>query len=261
MPESPPNGHAARKNHAASEPSPLVALVGAGPGDPELLTLRAVDRLSRADIVVHDSLADPNLLLKRFAPNAQPIDASKHRGNAKLTQTEINELLVRLAQAGKRVVRLKGGDPCVFGRAQEERQALEHAGIAYEIVPGVSSLAAVPASAGIVITDRLLGRSLGAYSLHKRDGHLPDESEWQRMANGPDTLILFMGRSVISLACTKLIQYGRAPRTPAALIVNGTRPNQASITATLETLAIAAADMEQAGPGLIVVGHVVTQSS
>ncbi len=258
MPETPSHGQSARDNLSRAAASPRVALVGAGPGDPELLTLKAVDRLGKADVVVHDSLAEPELLLRRFAPQAEAIDASKHRGNAKLKQPEINDLLVRLAQAGKRVVRLKGGDPCVFGRAQEERLALEHAGIAYEIVPGVSSLASVPAAAGIVITDRLCGRSLGAYSLHKRDGHLPDESEWQRMANGPDTLILFMGRSVIGLACEKLVQYGRAPSTPAALIVNGTRPGQASVTATLESLPAAAARLEPTGPGLIVVGQVVS---
>jgi uroporphyrin-III C-methyltransferase/precorrin-2 dehydrogenase/sirohydrochlorin ferrochelatase len=222
-----------------------------------LLTLKAVDRLKRAEVVVHDSLAAPELLLERFAPQAQAIDASKHRGQAKLTQTEINELRVSLGRAGKRVVRLKGGDPCIFGRAQEERLALQRAGVAYEIIPGVSSLNAAPAAAGIVITDRLFGRSLGAYSLHKREGQLPDEQEWQRMANGPETLVLFMGRSVIKLACEQLIHHGRAGTTPAALIVNGTRPNQITISATLATLPALAEQVEQAGPGLIVVGKVV----
>ncbi len=251
----------ARMDAPVEPPPPLVALVGAGPGDPELLTLKAVDRLGRADVVVHDSLADPEALLSRFAPNAQPIDAAKHRGNAKLKQSEINDLLVSLGQAGKRVVRLKGGDPCIFGRAQEECRALERAGIGYEIVSGVSSLAAVPASAGIVITDRLLGRSFGAYSLHKREGQYPDESEWQRMAAGPDTLVLFMGRAVLALACEKLIEYGRNPETPAALIINGTRPNQIAITATLRTLPDRSLALEASGPGLIVVGAVVARSS
>jgi uroporphyrin-III C-methyltransferase / precorrin-2 dehydrogenase / sirohydrochlorin ferrochelatase len=241
--------------------TPLVALVGAGPGDPELLTLKAVDRLGRAQVVVHDSLSEPELLLRRFAPNAQAVDASKHCGRAKMTQSAINELLVQLGSAGKRVVRLKGGDPCIFGRAQEERLALEHAGISYEIIPGVSSFSAAPASAGIVITDRLVGRSVGAYSLHKREGHLPDEAEWQRMANGPDTLILFMGRGVLKLACENLIRHGRAPNTPAALIINGTRPNQRAVRATLATLPDAAFSIVQTGPGLIVVGEVASPPS
>jgi len=178
-----------------------------------------------------------------------------------MTQGAINELLVQLGVAGKRVVRLKGGDPCIFGRAQEERLALERAGISYEIIPGVSSLSAAPASAGIVITDRAVGRSVGAYSLHKREGHLPDEAEWEKMAKGPDTLVLFMGRGVLQLACQNLIAHGRAPNTPAALVVNGTRNNQQSVLATLATLPEQAASVEQAGPGLIVVGEVVEASS
>jgi uroporphyrin-III C-methyltransferase/precorrin-2 dehydrogenase/sirohydrochlorin ferrochelatase len=139
--------------------------------------------------------------------------------------------------------------------------ALEQAGVTYEIIPGVSSLNAAPAAAGIVITDRLFGRSLGAYSLHKREGQLPDEQEWQRMANGPETLILFMGRAVMKLACERLIHYGRDGHTPAALIINGTRPNQKVVTATLETLPGLAEHVEQSGPGLIIVGKVVDPKS
>jgi uroporphyrin-III C-methyltransferase len=236
-----------------------VALVGAGPGDPELLTLKAVDRLGNADVVVHDYLPTPELL-ERHAPNARHVNAGKHRGKALMSQAEINELLVSLAKSGLRVVRLKGGDPCIFGRAQEERLALEEAQIEYEIIPGVSSLSAVPAAAGIVVTDRDVGRSLGAYSLHKRDGHLPNESEWECMAKGPETLILFMGRSVVCEACTQLIQHGRDPATPAALVVNGTRPNQQVIVGTLQTLAQLAEGLPTPGPGLIVLGEVVRRN-
>lgn len=143
-----------------------VALVGAGPGDPELLTLKAVERLNKADVVIHDSLAAPELL-ELHAPKAKYINAGKHRGKALLSQPEINDLLVTLAKSGLSVVRLKGGDPCIFGRAQEECNALQKAGIDFEIVPGVSSLSAVPAAAGIVVTDRDVGRSLAAFSLHK----------------------------------------------------------------------------------------------
>lgn len=232
-----------------------VTLAGAGPGDPELLTLKAAERLSKADVVVHDYLPAPELLT-HHAPNALHINAGKHRGRALMSQAEINELLVNLARSGKSVVRLKGGDPCIFGRAQEERLALEAAGIRYEIIPGVSSLSAVPAAAGIVVTDRDVGRSLGAYSLHKREGHLPDEAEWKCIAQGPETLILFMGRSVLREACAQLIKHGKDSKTPAALIVNGTRPNQQVIVGALQTLADLAEGMTEPGPGLIVVGEV-----
>ena len=233
-----------------------VALVGAGPGDPELLTLKAVDRLGKADVVVHDALAAPEIL-SRFAPNAKHVDAGKHRGKALMSQAEINDLLVTLAKSGHRVVRLKGGDPCIFGRAHEERLALREAGIEFEIIPGVSSLAAVPAAAGIIVTDRDAGRSLGAYSLHKQGGRLPDVGEWERMANGPDTLVLFMGRSVVHETCAQLMQHGRSRATPAALIVNGTRPNQEVLFGTLATLAQSAELLTVSGPGLIILGEVV----
>ncbi len=236
-----------------------VALVGAGPGDPELLTLKAVDRLSKADVVVHDALAALEVLT-RHAPNAKYINAGKHRGKALLSQPEINDLLVTLAKSGLRVVRLKGGDPCIFGRAQEEQLALQEAGIEFEIIPGVSSLAAVPAAAGIIVTDRDVGRSLGAYSLHKRDSQFPDDLEWERMAKGPDTLILFMGRSILREASQRLIQHGRDENTPAALVVNGTRPDQQVAIGTLRTLADSAEKLTVSGPGLIVLGEVIRRN-
>jgi uroporphyrin-III C-methyltransferase/precorrin-2 dehydrogenase/sirohydrochlorin ferrochelatase len=256
MPETiPPQSGAEIRQYGASNCG-TVALVGAGPGDPELLTLKAVDRLSKADVIVHDALAAPEILT-RHAPNAKCINAGKHRGKALLSQPEINDLLVTLAKSGLRVVRLKGGDPCVFGRAHEEQLALQEAGIEFEIIPGVSSLAAVPAAAGIIVTDRDVGRSLGAYSLHKRDNQLPDDCEWERMAKGPDTLILFMGRSILREASRRLIQYGRDPNTPAALVVNGTRPDQQVVVGTLFTLADSAEKLTVAGPGLIVLGEVI----
>jgi len=233
-----------------------VALVGAGPGDPELLTLKAVDRLNRADIVIHDALATPEVL-SRHAPQARAIDAGKHRGRAVMTQLEINELLVSLARTGARIVRLKGGDPCIFGRAQEECHALRQAGVEFEIVPGVSSLSAVPAAAGIVVTDRDVGRSLAAFSLHKRDGQLPNDDEWRQMATSADTLVLFMGRSIIHETCEKLSQMRQHSSTPAALIVNGTRPTQQAVYGTLRTLASGSNRITENGPGLIVLGDVV----
>lgn len=232
-----------------------VALVGAGPGDPELLTFKAAERLRAADVVLHDALANP-VLLERFAPQAEWIDVGKHKGSCVLTQGQINAALVEQARRGRRVVRLKGGDPCLFGRAGEEARALAEAGIPYEIVPGVSSLSAVPTAAGIPVTDRDFGRSVGAFSLHKRDGQPPRAEEWDRMAAGPETLVLFMGRSQVALACRELMARGRAADLPAALIVNGTLPSQQVLTATLSTLAEAAQGLPP-GPGLIVLGEVV----
>jgi uroporphyrin-III C-methyltransferase/precorrin-2 dehydrogenase/sirohydrochlorin ferrochelatase len=242
--------HWAESDHVA------VSLVGAGPGDPGLITLKAAERLGDAEVVVHDALANPELLA-RFAPQARHIDAGKHKGHCVLTQEQINALLIDLARQGLRVVRLKGGDPCLFGRAGEEARALAAEGIPFEIVPGVSSLSAVPAAAGIPVTDRDFGRSVGAFSLHKRNGHPPADEEWDRMARGPETLVLFMGRSMVRTACAELMARGRAPELPAALVVNGTLPHQSMVTGTLATLADRVEAHEAPGPGLIVVGEVV----
>ena len=174
-----------------------------------------------------------------------------------MTQSQINELLVKLGQEGKRIVRLKGGDPYLFGRGGEEARALSEAGVAFLTVPGVSSLSAVPAAAGIPITDRDFGNSVGAFSLHKHHGEGPSEDEWHRMAHGPETLVLFMGKSMLQLACERLVAHGRPAATPAALVVNGTLRNQQVIVGTLETLAAQVAGETLAGPGLIIVGEVV----
>jgi uroporphyrin-III C-methyltransferase / precorrin-2 dehydrogenase / sirohydrochlorin ferrochelatase len=232
-----------------------VSLVGAGPGDPELLTLKGAQRLQEADVVVHDALLSADIM-DRHASYAQRIDVGKRKGQTYLRQEEINALLVRLAQEGYRVVRLKGGDPCLFGRAEEERRALLSAGVPCEIVSGVSTLSAVPAAAGMVVTNRVDARSLGAFSLHKRDGARPSDAEWERMAKGPDTLILFMGRTILREACERLIHWGRLPHTPAALIINGTLPGQRVVRGTLATLPDKAATATLEGPGLIVVGTV-----
>lgn len=240
----------------AEEDRAAVALVGAGPGDPGLITLKAAERLGDAEVVVYDALANPELLL-RFAPQARHVDAGKHKGSCVLTQERINALLVDLARQGLRVVRLKGGDPCLFGRVGEEARALAAAGVPFEIVPGVSSLSAVPAAAGIPVTDRDYGRSVGAFSLHKRGGQLPAAGEWDRMAHGPETLVLFMGRSLVRLACSELMARGRRPDLPAALVVNGTLPGQVVLRGTLATLADLVDARREPGPGLIVVGDVV----
>lgn len=167
-------------------------------------------------------------------------------------------MLVGFARAGRIVVRLKGGDPMIFGRGGEESRALAAAGVAFEVVPGVSSISAVPTYAGIPVTDREFGASsLGVFSLHRRNGAPLGEDEWRRMAQGPDTLILLMGKTLLDRVVDRLIHYGRPASTPIAFIADGTTPKQRRVTGTLETI-LARVDVSDIdGPALIVVGNVV----
>ncbi len=236
-------------------PPGVVSLIGAGPGASDLLTVRAVERLATADVVIHDELVQ-NEVLWQYAPLAHHLNVGKRKGHPSFAQGHINQLIVDYARHGLSVVRLKGGDPCLFGRAEEERRAILAAGLSCEIIPGISALSSVPAAAGLIVTNREHARSLGAFSLHKRDGEPPPEAEWKQMAEGPDTLVLFMGRTVLELACQKLIDYGRSPDTPAVLIIDGTRPGQRVVRGTLETLPEHAATLTTNGPGLIVIGEV-----
>jgi uroporphyrin-III C-methyltransferase/precorrin-2 dehydrogenase/sirohydrochlorin ferrochelatase len=237
-----------------------VAIVGAGPGDLELLTVKAIERLRIADVIVYDALANP-AIMNLFAPQAQYINAGKRKLNHTLTQHQINTTLTNLAHNGLRVLRLKGGDPCLFGRVGEELRALYKAGIHVEIVPGVSSLTAVPATVGIPLTDRDLGRDLGAFSLQRQNGKLISATEWHKIANGPETLVLFMGREMLDEACYQLIALGRSPELPAALIISGTLPEQKTIVGTLTSLPDKAKNISTNGPALIIVGNVVQLAS
>lgn len=235
----------------------FVWLVGAGPGDPGLLTVKAAVCLAAADVVIHDGLVDP-AVLDLYCHRAERIDVSKRKGRCRHLQPEINAMMIELARAGRRVARLKGGDPMIFGRGGEEMRALGAAGIAHEVVPGVSSIAAVPACAGIPVTDRECGAaSLGVFSLHRRNGMPLDESEWRRMAQGPDTLVLLMGKTLLGQVAGKLVQYGRAPSTPIALIADGTTPHQHRVLGTLADIESRVDVGAIAGPALIVVGEVV----
>lgn len=237
-----------------------VSIVGAGPGDMELLTVKAIERLRIADVVVYDALANP-AIMNLFAPQAQHINAGKRKHNHTLTQHQINTTLTDLAHNGFRVLRLKGGDPCLFGRVGEELRALRKAGIHVEIVPGISSLTAVPATIGISLTDRWLGHSLGAFSLQKQNSKPLSATEWGKIANGPETIVLFMGREMLDEACCQLITLGRSPKLPAALIVSGTLPEQETIVGTLGTLPNKAKKISTKGPALIIVGNVVKLAS
>lgn len=233
-----------------------VYLVGAGPGDPGLLTLRGLECLRRAEAVIYDSLANPDLL--QYAPaTAERIYVGKRAGCHSLPQDEINALLVRYAQAGRQVVRLKGGDPFVFGRGGEEALALQAAGIPFEVIPGVTSGIAVPAYAGIPVTQRGLNTVLTFVTGHEDPGKTESTIDWQALARGGGTLVFYMGVGNLPDITRRLLDGGRPPTTPAAIIRDGTLPTQEVITGTLETLTGQVADAGIRPPAIIIVGEVV----
>jgi uroporphyrin-III C-methyltransferase len=232
-----------------------VYLVGAGPGDPGLLTLRAAQLLAGADAVVFDRLIHPEVL-KHARPRARMLFAGKEGGGESVGQEEINALLISQARLGRRVVRLKGGDPFVFGRGAEEALALEAAGIPYEVVPGVSSGAAAPAAAVIPITHRGVSGSVTFATAH-RAGKAPD---WAHLA-GAETLVLFMAGSRLEEATLALIAAGRSPHTPTAIIEAGTWEHQRVLEAPLSGIAARAREASVGSPAMLVVGEVVSLRS
>ncbi|MCU1587514.1 MAG: uroporphyrinogen-III C-methyltransferase [Frankiales bacterium] len=234
-----------------------VALVGAGPGDPGLLTLKAAELLARADVVLVDRLVDPGVL-RHIRVGAEVIDVGKTSWTGTAPrQEEINAQLVAHAKQGKRVVRLKGGDPFVFGRGSEEAQALVAEGIDFEVVPGVSSAFAAPAYAGIPVTARGITQDVCVVTGHLDPDDPASQVRWQALATGPGTLVILMGLDRLPLLTEGLIRYGRAPGTPAACIQQGTTAQQKVVVSTLEKLAD---DVQQAGltaPVATVIGEVV----
>lgn len=249
-----------------------VYLCGVGPGDPELATLRAVAVLAAADLIVTDALA-PEALLSYARPGAEIVRAGKRAGNhPELPQAEINALLVARARAGQRVVRMKGGDPFVFGRGGEEAEFLADAGVDFEVVPGVTSASAVASYAGIPLTHRdhaqsfavLTGHSRKAAPAEGRPGGSPaaqqtrEELAWGLLAKGADTLVLLMGVTLLEENLQRLILGGRSADTPAALVQWGTTPRQRVLVATLGTLAARAREAGLGPPSVVIIGSVVT---
>ncbi|HWH29573.1 MAG TPA: uroporphyrinogen-III C-methyltransferase [Mycobacteriales bacterium] len=234
-----------------------VALVGAGPGDPGLLTLRAAELLAQADVVLADRLVSKQVL-EHVRAEAVVVDVGKTSWTGTAPrQDDINAQLVAHARAGKRVVRLKGGDPFVFGRGSEEAQALVEAGIAFEVVPGVTSAVAVPAYAGIPVTARGWTQDVCVVTGHLDPDDPGSRVRWQALAAGPGTLVILMGQDRLPLLTTGLIRHGRPADTPAACIEQGTTPSQRVVVSTLEHLArdVAAAGLR--APVTTVVGDVV----
>jgi uroporphyrinogen III methyltransferase/synthase len=232
-----------------------VFLVGAGPGDPGLLTLKGKKCLERADVVLYDRLA--NGVLTEHAPqSAELIYVGKQTGKRCIRQAEIEQLLIRRARQGKNVVRLKGGDPFVFGRGGEEAEALKRAGIPYEVIPGVSSAIAVPAYAGIPVTHRSWASSVAIVTGHKAPGG-KDQVKWDQFAHSVDTLVILMGLRNLREIMFRLTEGGCEPQRPVALIQSGTRVSQRIVTGTVGTIADLADRYKFRTPTVIVVGGVV----
>ncbi|HEU4322880.1 MAG TPA: uroporphyrinogen-III C-methyltransferase [Roseiflexaceae bacterium] len=234
----------------------FVSLVGAGPGDPELITAKGLRRLRAADVVVYDALVCAELLAECRA-DAELIDVGKRGGQPSPGQAAINALLVARARAGLLVVRLKGGDPFVFGRGGEEAASLQAAGVAWEVVPGVSSAVGVPAYAGIPVTHRTLASSVAFVTGHEDPDKPASRINWQALATGVDTLVFLMGVGRLHEIAAQLIAHGRSPDTPAAAIRWGTTPDQETVVASLATIADAVARAGLGSPATLVIGEVV----
>ncbi|MGE5652259.1 MAG: uroporphyrinogen-III C-methyltransferase [Bacillota bacterium] len=230
-----------------------VYLVGAGPGDPELLTLRAARLLDRADVVVYDNLVGKGIL-DMARPDAERVYVGKQKNNHTLPQHEINALLVRLAKQGKQVVRLKGGDPFIFGRGGEELEVLAEEGIRYEVVPGITAASGVSCYTGIPLTHRDYAQSCLFTTGHLKDGSL--NLDWENLAHPRQTVVIYMGLGALPEISGKLIEYGRAATTPVAVVEQGTTRRQRVATGTLTTIAERVAEQKFKSPCLIIVGEV-----
>jgi uroporphyrinogen III methyltransferase/synthase len=234
-----------------------VYLIGAGPGDPGLFTLRGKDVLEKADVVVYDYLAD-SFFLQWARPDAELIYVGKKAGDHALPQAEINQLLVKKAREGKLVARLKGGDPYIFGRGGEEAEELLDAGVEFEEVPGISSAIAGPAYAGIPLTHRAFASSVTLITGHEDPDKPGSVHNWKALAAGANTLVFVMGMKNLPEISRKLVEAGLQPDTPAALVYWGTTPRHRSLVSTLEKLPQEAVAQGFTNPSLIVVGGVVS---
>ena len=239
-----------------AQPAGTVVLVGGGPGDPELITVRGQYAVAQADVVVADHLA-PQSLLASLPPDVEVIDASKLPRGRYMAQEQINELLVERALAGKRVVRLKGGDPFVFGRGMEEVEACVAAGVPVEVVPGVTSAIGVPALAGIPVTHRGLTHEFVVVSGHVPPGHPASLVDWAALGRLRGTLVVLMGVDTAERIAAALVEHGRDPQTPVAVVADGSTPGQRVVRTTLAGLGRTLADEAIRPPAVWVVGEVV----
>jgi uroporphyrinogen III methyltransferase/synthase len=234
-----------------------VFLVGAGPGDPGLLTVKGKEVISQAEVIVYDYLANP-ALLRHARADAEVIYVGKKAGEHALPQGEINRLIVRKALAGRQVVRLKGGDPFIFGRGGEEALELSEAGVEFEIVPGVTSAVAVPAYAGIPLTHRELTSTVAFITGHEDPGKAGADIQWEKVATAAGTLVFLMGVGNLRNIAERLVANGRPPATPVAVIRKGTGPGQETLVGDLQSIAGLAEERRITPPAVIVVGQVVS---
>ena len=232
-----------------------VYLVGAGPGDPGLFTIKGLELLRKADVVMYDALANPELL-KECRSDAEVIDAGKRARDHHLSQWQTNELLVKYAKEGKLVVRLKGGDPFLFGRGAEEAEELRKAGAEVHVVPGVSSSISVPELAGIPVTHRDYASLVTFITGHEKADRETDRIDWRALVGGHGTLVIMMGLGNAGRISSELIAGGMSPDTPAAVISKGSTPDQRVAVTTVEGLESAIKDNGLEPPGIMVVGEV-----
>lgn len=233
-----------------------VYLIGAGPGDPKLITVRGAECIAKADAVVYDRLANPRLL-RYMKPGAEKVYVGKLPDRHTLRQEEINQLLVDLALQGKTVARLKGGDPSIFGRVGEEAELLAENQVPFEIVPGITSAIAVPAYAGIPVTHRDYTSSLAIITGHEDPAKTGSSHDWSKLATATGTSIFLMGVANLAYIRDQLVAHGRSPQTPVALIRWGTRVEQETLTGTLETIVEQVREANFQSPAIIIVGEVV----
>jgi uroporphyrin-III C-methyltransferase/precorrin-2 dehydrogenase/sirohydrochlorin ferrochelatase len=238
----------------APQRSGVVHIVGAGPGDPELLTLKALRALQDADLIVHDRLIDPRVL-DMARRDADFLYVGKERSKHSVPQEQINDMLIAEARAGKRVVRLKGGDPFVFGRGGEELEALRAAGVEAHVVPGITAALGCAASAQVPLTHRDHAQAVTFVTGHAKTGGALD-LDWKALASANHTLAIYMGAANVAEVSARLLEAGRAAQTPALIVENGTRADQRLIRSTLGELVADVAALDLKSPSLLIVGEV-----
>lgn len=233
-----------------------VFFVGAGPGDPDLITVKGLTCIQIADVIIYDRLANPELL-NAARKDAEFIYCGKQPNHHSIQQEQINEIIVSKALEGKIVTRLKGGDPCVFGRVGEEAEKLAQHGIAFEIVPGITAGIAAPAYAGIPVTHRNVASTFAMVTGHLCNENTISPDKWKALATGIDTVAFYMGVGNLSNICNQLIHYGRSPDTPVAIVSWGTTEDQRTIISSLNTIETTLQEQHISSPAIILVGEVV----